>query len=208
MTDPIPLVHMGSAAEYGLQPEGDRHRRDRRRPTGGRLRADQAGGHRAGHRPGGAGSDPGHGASGVQPGGPAGPRQLPGRHRRPRDQAGACDPTVVRSPSARSGLLPGLPGQCRCRGHRQPSGRSRTVDDHPILNVGRGVAMSCRSMVELLAAAAGFEGDVFETAGGSRALGRRCRGSRPMSPCSGSISIGCRPPPSPRPCRDLWQSGG
>jgi nucleoside-diphosphate-sugar epimerase len=43
----------------------------------------------------------------------------------------------------------------------------RTVDAHPVLNVGRGVAMSCRSMVELLADASGFEGDVFESAGGS-----------------------------------------
>lgn len=42
-----------------------------------------------------------------------------------------------------------------------------TVDRHPILNVGRGAAMSCRSMVELLAAAAGFEGDVLESPGGS-----------------------------------------
>jgi nucleoside-diphosphate-sugar epimerase len=42
------------------------------------------------------------------------------------------------------------------------------ADVPPILNVGRGVAMSCRSMVELIAAAAGFEGDVFEAEGGSR----------------------------------------
>ena len=36
------------------------------------------------------------------------------------------------------------------------------VDIPPILNVGRGVAMSGRSMVELLAGAAGFDGDVLE----------------------------------------------
>ena len=44
---------------------------------------------------------------------------------------------------------------------------ARAVDLPPVLNVGRGVAMSSRSMVELLADAAGFEGDVFETDGGS-----------------------------------------
>jgi len=37
-----------------------------------------------------------------------------------------------------------------------------------ILNVGRGVPMSGRSMVELLAAAAGFDGDIFESSGGTR----------------------------------------
>jgi NDP-hexose 4-ketoreductase len=36
-----------------------------------------------------------------------------------------------------------------------------------LLNVGRGVATSGRSMVELLAAAAGFEGDIFESRGGA-----------------------------------------
>jgi nucleoside-diphosphate-sugar epimerase len=36
-----------------------------------------------------------------------------------------------------------------------------------LLNVGRGVAMSSRSMVELLAAAAGFQGDIFESRGGA-----------------------------------------
>lgn len=42
------------------------------------------------------------------------------------------------------------------------------MDVPPILNVGRGVAMSGRSMVELLAAAAGFDGDVLEPRGYDR----------------------------------------
>ncbi len=37
----------------------------------------------------------------------------------------------------------------------------------PLLNVGRGVATSGRSLVELLAAAARFEGDIFESRGGA-----------------------------------------
>ena len=44
---------------------------------------------------------------------------------------------------------------------------ARSTDVPPLLNVGRGVAMSCRSMVELLAAAAGFEGDIFESHDGA-----------------------------------------
>jgi NDP-hexose 4-ketoreductase len=36
-----------------------------------------------------------------------------------------------------------------------------------LMNVGRGVATSGRSMVELLAVAAGFEGDIFESRGGT-----------------------------------------
>jgi NDP-hexose 4-ketoreductase len=41
-----------------------------------------------------------------------------------------------------------------------------SIDAHPVLNVGRGAAMSSRSMVELLADAAGFDGDVLEAPGG------------------------------------------
>ena len=41
-----------------------------------------------------------------------------------------------------------------------------STDLPPILNVGRGVPMSGRSMVELLAATAGFDGDIFESSGG------------------------------------------
>jgi nucleoside-diphosphate-sugar epimerase len=41
-----------------------------------------------------------------------------------------------------------------------------SIDAHPVLNVGRGLAMSSRSMVELLADAAGFEGDVLESPDG------------------------------------------
>jgi UDP-glucose 4-epimerase len=38
----------------------------------------------------------------------------------------------------------------------------------PIINVGLGKAMSCRSMVELLARAAGFDGEILEGGVGSR----------------------------------------
>jgi nucleoside-diphosphate-sugar epimerase len=43
---------------------------------------------------------------------------------------------------------------------------ARGSDVPALLNVGRGVPMSGRSMVELLAAAAGFQGDVFESSAG------------------------------------------
>ena len=75
-----------------------------------------------------------------------------------------------------------------------------------LMNVGRGVAMSGRSMVELLAAAAGFDGDIFESSGGSRraaaalwqqadlALMRRHLQWVPTTSIAEAV-------------RDLWQSG-
>lgn len=75
-----------------------------------------------------------------------------------------------------------------------------------LMNVGRGVPMSGRSMVELLAAAAGFDGDIFESSGGSRraaaalwqqadlALMRRHLQWVPTTSIAEAV-------------RDLWQSG-
>jgi nucleoside-diphosphate-sugar epimerase len=46
-------------------------------------------------------------------------------------------------------------------------GATQLLGRAPIINVGLGKAMSCRSMVELLASAAGFDGDILEEGGGS-----------------------------------------
>ena len=46
-----------------------------------------------------------------------------------------------------------------------------TYDEHPILNVGKGVALSCRTLVELLADAADFDGEIFEDPGENHHLG-------------------------------------
>ncbi len=163
--DPIPLVHMGSAAEYGFQPEGIAITEGATaRPVGDYGRTKLV-------------------ATELV-------RDLADR--------GAIRATVLRvfNPVGRRAPANSLAGTAvreikralvthksfitlgSLASHRDflatedvataTLRAARAVDLPPILNVGRGVAMSSRSMVELLAAAAGFEGDVFETDGGSR----------------------------------------
>jgi nucleoside-diphosphate-sugar epimerase len=165
LADPIPLVHMGSAAEYGNQPEGIAIAETATaRPVGDYGRTKLAATElvtsmveRGAIR-----------ATVLRVFNPVGARapanSLAGTAIREIKRALVSGQTFITLGSLRSyrdflatddvataALL-----------------AIRTVDSHPILNVGRGVAMSCRSMVELLAAAAGFEGDVFESVGGSR----------------------------------------
>ncbi len=165
LAEPIPLVHMGSAAEYGNQPEGIAIAETATaRPVGDYGRTKLAATElvtnmveRGAIR-----------ATVLRVFNPVGPRapanSLAGTAVREIKRALVSGQTFITLGSLRSyrdflatddvataALL-----------------AIRSVDSHPILNVGRGVAMSCRSMVELLAAAAGFEGDVFESVGGSR----------------------------------------
>ena len=44
---------------------------------------------------------------------------------------------------------------------------TRLVEHDPVINVGSGHALSCRTLVEMLADAAGFSGEIIETGDGS-----------------------------------------
>ena len=164
-SDPIPLVHMGSAAEYGRQPEGIAIEENATaRPVGDygrtKLEATELVTEMV--------------AEGViratvlrvfNPVGPRAPaNSLAGTaaHHIKRALISG-EPSITLGPlwSFRDFLASTDVGTAALRA-------VHSVDAHPILNVGRGVAMSCRSMVELLADAAGFEGDVFEEPGGSQ----------------------------------------
>lgn len=161
----VPLVHLGSAAEYGIQPEGVPIRETAlARPISHYGRTKLAGTELV--------------AEGVDRGAikatvlrvfnPVGPRapanSLVGTAAREIRQALLTEEQSIT-------LGPLWP-------HRDFLASVDVVtaallaigraDTYPVLNVGRGVAMSCRSMVELLADAAGFEGDVFETTSGSQ----------------------------------------
>lgn len=164
VTDPIPLVQMGSAAEYGRQPEGVAIEETAvAKPVGdyGRTKLEateritemvERGAIRATV------------LRVFNPVGPLAPADsLAGTAAREMKRALATgESSITLGPlwSCRDFLASSDVGSAAIRS-------IDSVDDHPILNVGRGVAMSCRSMVELLADAAGFSGDVFEASGGS-----------------------------------------
>lgn len=162
--DPVPLVHLGSAAEYGTQPEGIPIKETAvARPEGpyGRTKLEATdlvvstvsrGAIRA---------------TVLRVFNPVGPRS-------PRNSLAGTASQEIRqalASSRRSVTLGALwPHRDFLASHDVVTAALRVVrdvDPHPILNVGRGVAMSCRSMVELLADAAGFDGDIFESPGGS-----------------------------------------
>jgi nucleoside-diphosphate-sugar epimerase len=44
---------------------------------------------------------------------------------------------------------------------------TQLVEQDPVINVGSGHALSCRTLVEMLADAAGFDGDIIESGEGS-----------------------------------------
>jgi NDP-hexose 4-ketoreductase len=164
VTDPIPLVQMGSAAEYGRQTEGIAiEETAAAKPVGdyGRTKLEatdrvvemvEKGAIRA---------------TVLRVFNPVGARSpansLAGFAAREMKRAlAAGEPSITLGPLwfCRDFLASSDVGSATVRS-------IRSVDDHPILNVGRGVAMSCRSVVELLADAAGFSGDVFEESIGS-----------------------------------------
>ncbi len=163
--DPVAFLHMGSAAEYGQQPEGIPIKETApARPCGpyGRTKLE------------GTELVTDHVAKGdiratvlrvfnpVGPGSPA--TSLAGTAVREHERA-----LVTRQTSITLGSLwPHRDFLATTDVVTAALGVVRSSETHPVLNVGRGVAMSCRSMVELLADAAGFEGDVFESSGGSQ----------------------------------------
>ena len=199
LSDPVPLVHFGSAAEYGFQPEGVAIRETAlTRPVSdyGRTKLEATelvtesvarGAIRA---------------TVLRVFNPVGPRapasSLAGRAAyelkhalRDRRSFILMGPLwahrdFVASTYVAIAALLAIP----------------SIDAHPVLNVGRGSAMSSRSVVELLADAAGFEGDVLESAGGSEAvpwqqadvsLLRHYLGWVPVSPIAQAVA-------------DLWES--
>ncbi len=164
VTEPVPLVHMGSAAEYGRQPEGIAIEESAvARPVGdyGRTKLEATelvtdmvtrGAIRA---------------TVLRVFNPVG-RSAPAN-----SLAGTAAREIQRALISRRSSIT-LGPLCSFRDFLASTDVAtaalraiHNIDAHPVLNVGRGVAMSCRSMVELLADAAGFEGDVFESVGGS-----------------------------------------
>jgi nucleoside-diphosphate-sugar epimerase len=165
LTEPIPLVHMGSAAEYGQQPEGIAIKEtSAARPVGDYGRTKLAATELVTDM-----ADRGAIRATVlrvfNPVGPGAPMN---------SLAGTAVREIRRALVSHKTFIT-LGSLCSCRDFLATADVATaalraldSVDDHLVLNVGRGVAMSCRSMVELLASAAGFEGDVFESDGGSR----------------------------------------
>ncbi len=164
-TEPIPLVHLGSAAEYGFQPEGIAITETATaRPVGdyGRTKLvatelvrDMV--DRGAIR-----------ATVLRVFNPVG-------RRAPANSLAGTAVREIRRALATNKSFITLGSLCSYRDFLSTNDvvsaalrAAHCADTPPILNVGRGVAMSCRSMVELLAAAAGFDGDVFETESGSR----------------------------------------
>ena len=162
--EPVRLVHLGSAAEYGCQPQGIAIAESATaRPVGDYGRTKLVATDLIMERV--ARGDVRATVLRVfDPVGPGAPdHSLAGR-------AVRGDPPCPRRPgqlrdAGPAELVPGLPGRHRC-GRRRAAGGPQRPSVPPLLNVGRGVPMSGRSMVELLAAAAGFEGDIFESSGG------------------------------------------
>lgn len=165
LTEAVPLIHMGSAAEYGQQPEGIAIKETATtRPVGDYGRTKLAATElvttmvdRGAIR-----------ATVLRVFNPIGPRA-------PSNSLAGTAVREIRRALASHRSFITLGSLCSCRDFLATADVATaalravdTVDEHPILNVGRGVPMSCRSMVELLASAAGFEGDVFESDGGSR----------------------------------------
>ncbi len=164
-TDSVPLVHLGSAAEYGHQPEGIAIKETAAaRPVGDYGRTKLAGTDLVTDM-----VDRGAIRATVlrvfNPVGPYAPAS---------SLAGTAEREIRRALlTGQTFVTLGSLGSCRdflaTRDVATAVLRAvHRVDGNPVLNVGRGVAMSSRSMVELLASAAGFDGDVFESAGGSR----------------------------------------
>jgi nucleoside-diphosphate-sugar epimerase len=163
--DPVPLVHLGSAAEYGNQPEGVAVAETASaRPLGDYGRTKLAGTEIVGDMVG-RGMIRGTVLRVFNPVGPRAPAN---------SLAGTAVRELRRAQFTRQSTIT-LGSLCSHRDFLATedvaSAALRVIgsaDAPPILNVGRGVATSCRSVVELLAAAAGFDGDVIESFGGSR----------------------------------------
>jgi NDP-hexose 4-ketoreductase len=158
--DPVPLIHLGSAAEYGRQPLGmavaewavarpsDDYGRTKLAATD--LITEKAG----------AGEILATVLRVFDPVGPGSPGHSP---------AGSALSEIRRALAVHASFVT-LGELSSCRDFLATTDvaeavlRAAKAGDAPhILNVGRGVAMSGRSMVELLAATAEFDGDIFES---------------------------------------------
>ncbi len=199
---PVPLIHLGSAEEYGCQPQGIAIAESASaRPSGdyGRTKlvatdliteGTAKGDIRATvlrlFDPVGPGA-PGHSLAGTAL------REIRGAL-----ATGATFVTLGQLNSCRDYLASADVVEAVLRS-------ARSTDLPPLLNVGRGVPMSGRAMVELLAATAGFDGDIFESSGGREVAPRMWQQADvgllrrhlhwvPTTPIAEAIG-------------DLWQSG-
>ncbi len=163
-TDPVRLVHLGSAAEYGCQPRGVAFAESATaRPVGDYGRTKLVATDLVVDR-----VDQGEVRATVlrvfDPVGPGAPdHSLAGtalREIRHALEARASFVTLGQLSSCRDFLAGADVAAAVLRA-------AHGSELPPLLNVGRGVATSSRSMVELLASAAGFEGDIFESSGGA-----------------------------------------
>ena len=162
--DPVRLVHLGSAAEYGCQPRGVALAESATaRPVGDYGRTKLVATDLVLDRV--ARGD--LGATVLRVFDPVGPG-APGH-----SLAGTAVREIRRALDLRASFVT-LGHLSSCRDFLAGADVAAAVlraagsaEVPPLLNVGRGVAMSSRSMVELLAAAAGFEGDIFESRGGA-----------------------------------------
>jgi nucleoside-diphosphate-sugar epimerase len=161
---PVPLVHFGSAAEYGVQPTDEPIKETApEHPVSDFGRSKLAATRKI--------------ASATEQGDicatvlrvfdPIGPRQpaesLAGKAVQELRQAlKAKSPSITMGPlGAYRDFVAASDVASAALGATQLLGRA------PIINVGLGKAMSCRAMVELLAGAAGFDGEILEEGTGS-----------------------------------------
>jgi len=161
-TDPVRLVHLGSAAEYGCQPRGVAFAESATaRPHGDYGRTKLLATDLVMDRV----AQGAVAATVLRVFDPVGPG-VPVHSLAGRAAAEIHHALDIRSSFVTLGQLSSCRDFLAATDVADAVLRAALGDDvPPLLNVGRGVAMSSRSMVELLAAAAGFEGDIFESSG-------------------------------------------
>jgi NDP-hexose 4-ketoreductase len=164
VTGPTPLVHLGSAAEYGLQPEGIPISEDARPdPVSNYGRSKLAATRKLN-----AATDEGDICATVlrvfNPIGLRAPSDslarraidqliLAQRHRRRSISLGPLN-------SSRDFVAASDVANVILRS-------TKLADQDPVINVGSGQALSCRTLVQMLAECAGFSGDIIEAGDGS-----------------------------------------
>lgn len=161
---PVPLVHFGSAAEYGVQPTDEPIKETApEHPVSDFGRSKLAATRKIAY----ATEQGDICATVLRVFDPIGPRQpaesLAGKAVQELRQAlKAKSPSITMGPlGAYRDFVAASDVASAALGATQLLGRA------PIINVGLGKAMSCRAMVELLAGAAGFDGEILEEGTGS-----------------------------------------
>ncbi len=164
LSGPTPLIHLGSAAEYGIQPQGVAIREDApARPVSIYGRSKLAATHKIMY----ATESGDISATVLRVFSPVGVRasadSLVGHALQELRAAVAMKrPSIVMGPlGAYRDFLAASDVATAVLLSTQLTVRS------PLINVGRGTALSCRTLVELMADAAGFAGEILESGEGS-----------------------------------------